>query len=81
MGPLQVLPLQVWVDQGVMAMKGYSTFPEAPELKLHHPKIVLYPGYLFEDGVGCGTYLSAEMQPVYSTAPADWAVFICNFIL
>ena len=28
-----------------------------------------YPGHLF---VGWGSYLSAEMQSVYSAAPADW---------
>ena len=30
MGLDQVLPLQVSVDLGVMAMKGYSAFPKAP---------------------------------------------------
>ena len=31
--------------------------------------LVSYPGYLVEGG----SYLSAEMQSVYSTAPANWA--------
>ena len=29
-----------------------------------------YPGHF-----GGGTYLSAEVQSVYSTASADWAIF------
>ena len=36
MGPKQILPLQVRVSLGVMAMKGYSTLPSYPELKPHH---------------------------------------------
>ena len=28
--PYQVLPLRVRVDQGAMAMRGYSAFPTAP---------------------------------------------------
>ena len=32
MRPKEVSPLQVRVDRGVIAMKGYSTFPKAPEL-------------------------------------------------
>ena len=35
-GPYQVLPLQLRVDQGVMAMKGYSPFPKALGLEPHH---------------------------------------------
>ena len=30
-GPYQVLPLQVRVDLGAIAMKGYSAFPKAPK--------------------------------------------------
>ena len=36
MGPHQVLPLQVRVYQGVMAMNGYFTFPTSPELEPLH---------------------------------------------
>ena len=36
MGPLQILSLQVKVNLGVIAMKGYSTLPKSPELELHH---------------------------------------------
>ena len=32
----QVLPLQISVDQGIMAMKGYSTFPKASEVEPHN---------------------------------------------
>ena len=32
----QVQPLQVRVDQRVMAMKEYSTFPKAPGLEPHY---------------------------------------------
>ena len=37
--PYQVLPLQVRVDLGAMAMKGYSSFPKAPELLEPHHQI------------------------------------------
>ena len=33
MVPLKVLPLRNRVDIGVMAMKGYFTFPKTPRLK------------------------------------------------
>ena len=36
----QVLPLQTRVDQGAMAMKGYSAFPKAPALLEPHHQIV-----------------------------------------
>ena len=39
-GPYQVLPLQATVDLGVMAMKEYSTFPQAPVLLEPHLQIV-----------------------------------------
>ena len=29
-------PFQVWVDLGIMAMKGYSTYLKSPKLKPHH---------------------------------------------
>ena len=31
MGPKQILPIWVWVNLGVMVMKGFSTFPKAIE--------------------------------------------------
>ena len=64
-----MLPLWVRVDERAMAMKEYSPFPNALALLDPHDCLVSYPGYL----LGEGSYLSAEVQLVYSTAPADWA--------
>ena len=36
MGSSQILPIQVKVNLGVVAIKGYTTIPKAPELKPHH---------------------------------------------
>ena len=36
-GPYQVLPFRARVDLGAMAMKGCSTFPNAPALLEPHP--------------------------------------------
>ena len=56
-----MLPQKARRNLGVMAMKGYSVFPKAPVLlKTDH------------QSVKCITP-SAEMQWVYSAAPADWA--------
>ena len=65
MGPKQVLPLRVKMDQGVMAKKGYSTFTKAPKLASPSDSLVSYPGHLL---VG-RSYPSAEMQWAYSTDP------------
>ena len=35
-----MLPLRAGVDQGAMAMKGYSVFPKAPSLLEPHDQIV-----------------------------------------
>ena len=53
-----------------MAMKWGYIFPNAPaSLKPHHPTV-----YCHIVGIhGVGFYPSAEVQSVYSTAPADWA--------
>ena len=32
----QVLPLQIRVDLGIMAVNGYSTLSRSPELESHH---------------------------------------------
>ena len=55
---------------GAMAMKGCSTFPKALALLEAHYQIV-----------GGGSYSSAEVQSVYSTSPADWAIYIYIYIL
>ena len=40
--------------------------------------LVSYPRHLF--GGGEVSYPSAEMQSVYSAAPADWATDLCMFV-
>ena len=60
-----MLPLQVRVDRGDMAMKGYSTLTKSPPSDC----LVSYTGHF----LGERSYLFAEMQSVYSTAPANWA--------
>ena len=39
--------------------------------------LMIYPGHSM---VGV-SYLSAEMQSVYSTAPADWSIYFIYFII
>ena len=58
------------VDQGAMAMKGYSTFPKAPAEQEPRHQIVLIH---IQDT--CWPYPSAEVQSAYSTALADCATF------
>ena len=53
-----------------MAMKGYSTFPKALASLEPHPQLFFV---ISRTRGGGGSYLSAEVQLVYSTAPADWA--------
>ena len=44
-----VLPIRVWMNLGIMAMKGYSTLYKAPELELHHQMgFCLIPRILIE---------------------------------
>ena len=65
-----MLPLWARVDLGAMAMKGYSALPKAPAILEPYHQIV----YCHIQDTHCGgSYPSAEMQPVYSTAPANWA--------
>ena len=73
-GPYQVLLLQVRVDLGVLAVKGHSTFPKSSSITGTLPSdcLVSYTGL----SPGKGSYLSAEVQSVYSTAQADWAKII-----
>ena len=61
-----MLPLRARVNLGVMPMKVYSTFAKT----LLDLQIVLYQ---IRDICG-RSYLSAEMQSVYHTAPASWAI-------
>ncbi len=50
-------------------MKRYSAFPKAPASLEPSDCLVSYQGHSW----GGESYLSAEVQSVYSTAPADWA--------
>ena len=68
--PYQVLPLQARVDLGAMAMKRCSIFPKAPALlEPHHQTVKCH----IKNTCWGGGYPSAEVQSLYSTAPADWA--------
>ena len=65
------LSLQVRVEQGVMAMKGYSTFPKNSNWNLNiRCSFASYPG----PTMGTGSYSSKGMLSAYSTALADWAI-------
>ena len=59
-----------------MAMMGYSAFPKAPALLKPHPQIVLCHIQDTRFLGGQGSYPSAEVQTVYSTAPADYATYV-----
>ena len=74
-GPHQVLPHRARVDLGAMAMRGHSVFLKAPAY--WNLTIRLF-SVIFQD-IHCeGSYPSAELQSVYSTAPADWASTFCS---
>ena len=67
-----MLTLQAGEDLVVMTMKGYCKFPEAPALLGPHHWLVWchIPDTRWEGG----SYPSAEMQSMYSTPLADWAI-------
>ena len=65
--PYQVVLQQVRVDLGVMAKKRYSASPKTPGLEPEHQSVYIQSTHWW------GSYLSAEMQSVYPTAPADCA--------
>ena len=54
--------------------EGVLCIPQSSSITGTSPSdcLVSYPGHL----LGRGSYLSAEVQSVYSTAPADLAMFI-----
>ena len=63
-----MLPLRARVD---LAMKGYSALPKVLALlEPHHETLESNPGH----SLGGGSYRSTEVQSMYSTAPADWAM-------
>ena len=69
-------------DLKVIAMKGYSVFLKAPASLEPHHLIVITRTLVVEE-----SYLSAEMQSMYSTAPGMWSskvqIFVqfCAFLL
>ena len=67
-----MLQFRARVDLGVMAMKGCFAFLKAPASQETHHQICLvsYTGH----SLGAESYPSAEVQSMYSTAPADWAI-------
>ena len=64
-------PRRTRVDLGAMAMKRCSVFPQIPRT-LPSDCLVLYLG---QSLVG---YLSAKVESVYSTAPAEWATVVLS---
>ena len=70
-----MIPFPARVDLGPMAMKEYSAFPKAQ----HHWNLtVRLFGIIYRTLVIRGSYLSAEVQSVYSTALADLAIkYLC----
>ena len=73
-GSYQALQFPIWVDLGIMAMKGYFTFSKAPRLEPHYDMQFSIKARTLIEG-GWGFYPSAEVQSAYSITSADWAVF------
>ena len=71
----QLLPLRAKVQLG--AMMEYSILPKAPGLEPHHQMVKCH---IQDTCWRWGSYSSAEMQSVYSTAPVDWAL-LNRFVL
>ena len=57
-----------------MAIKRYFTFPKAPGLQ-PHPQMQF--SIISRTLIGVGSFLSAEIHWMYSSAPANWAV-LCH---
>ena len=75
-GPYQVLPLRARVNQGALAMKEYSAFSQSSSITRASlsESLVSYA----ENSLWRVFDHFAEMQSVYSTAPADWAIIASN---
>ena len=73
-----MLPLRATVDLGAMATKRCSAFPKAPALLWPHHQI---DKCHIQNTHWRNSYPSAEVQSVYSTAPADWAISLLKFSL
>ena len=59
-------------EPGSDGNEGVSHIPQSYSISGTSPSdcLVSYPGHSF----GGGSYPTAEVQSVYSTAPADWAI-------
>ena len=70
-----MLPFRARVDLVAMTMKGCTAFPKAPaSLEPHHQIVWCH----IQGNHWVGVLPSAEVQSVYSTAPADWAIHRVN---
>ena len=67
--PYQMLPLKARVDLRDVSIKGYSTSPKDPASDC----LVSCPKHLLSQSKP-----SAEMQPMYSAAPDNWAKYISD---
>ena len=58
---------------GINSNEGVLCIPQSSSIAEDSPSdyLVSYPGHLLGE-----SYLSAEMQLVYSTVPADYAIFL-----
>ena len=56
--------------------EGVLRIPQSSSITRTSPSdcLVTYPGH----SLGGGSYPSAEVQSVYSTAPSDWAMILCK---
>ena len=70
-GPFQVLPLQVRVDLGAMEIRVLCIPQSSKTGASLSDGLMAYPGCSLGE-----SYPSAEIQLVYSTAPANWAVIL-----
>ena len=73
MGPLSGATTPGQSGPGSNSNKGVLRIPQSYSIAGTSPSdcLVSYPGHM----LGWGSYPSAEKQSVYSTAPADWAIF------
>ena len=69
-------PFRARVNLGAMAMKWGRTFPKAPTSLEALNQIVLC--HITRTLMRGGSYSSAEVQSVYSTAPTNWAIHRVN---
>ena len=69
-----MLSLQVRVDLGAIAMKRVLHITQISKVGASPSDgLMSYPGHSLRE-----SYLSVEMQSVYSSSPADWAILVDN---